>query len=440
MSDIFPLDLSDGCKSLPNNERRPPLLNGIKTRRTNFSYSKSLSFGYNDNRTLPRSFNSFSTAILFKDSRGLPVVQPLKSSTQSYPGLEDDILNFFKCYKCYDLIPTSAKLVVIDTELVLKKAFFAMVETGVRSCPLWDSQSQTFVGMLTITDFIRILQKNYKGSLIEMEIFEEQRLMDWKGLTEHSKDLIYVSPDASLYEAVSLLIENKIHRLPIIDPSNGNVLYILNQKPLLRFLFDQVPHLDSFNHLSISIAEAGVGTFDNIEVASEDTTIIEAVNKFVKEGISALPIVDENSRLVGIYSKFDVINLAATKTYTDLEVTLKEATEHKLTHGDGVHSCRGDEPVLAVMEKLVKAEVNRLVVVDAEEKVVGIVTVSDIINHLVVKHTSTSRTPTRTIRPARVRQRREDSIGEEVELEEEESDSLTSRFSISCSPPHWFNV
>ena len=100
----------------------------------------------------------------------------------------------------------------------------------------------------------------------------------------------------------------------------------------------------------------------------------------------------------------------------------------------------GDEPVLAVMEKLVKAEVNRLVVVDAEEKVVGIVTVSDIINHLVVKQTSTSRTPTRTIRPARVRQRREDSIGEEVELEEEESDSLTSRFSISCSPPHWFNV
>ena len=26
------------------------------------------------------------------------------------------------------------------------------------------------------------------------------------------RDLIYVSPDASLYEAVSLLIENKIHR------------------------------------------------------------------------------------------------------------------------------------------------------------------------------------------------------------------------------------
>ena len=30
--------------------------------------------------------------------------------------------------------------------------------------------------------------------------------------------------------------QNKIHRLPVVDPTNGNVLYILNQKPLLRYV------------------------------------------------------------------------------------------------------------------------------------------------------------------------------------------------------------
>ena len=96
MSDIFPLDLTEGCKSLPSNERRPPLhqYSGVKARRNNFSYSKSLSLGHNDIRALPRNFNSFSSAILFKDSRGLPAVQPLQS-TESCPGLEDNILNFF---------------------------------------------------------------------------------------------------------------------------------------------------------------------------------------------------------------------------------------------------------------------------------------------------------------------------------------------------------
>jgi len=441
MADIFPLDLSDGCKSLLNKERQSLPQTVVKSRRTNFSYSKSLSFGNNDNRNISRSFNSFSSAILFKDSKGLPVLQPLYSSTQSIPGLEDDILNFFKCYKCYDLIPNSAKLVVLDTELVLKKAFFAMVDTGVGACPLWDSHRQTFVGMLTITDFIRILQKNYKGSLQKMEAFEEQQLMDWKALTDHKKELIYVSPDASLYEAVSLIIHNKIHRLPIVDASNGNVLYILNQKPLLQFLLHQVPNLRNFDHLTNSIVNAGVGTFDNIKVAREDMTVSEALNKFVEEEISALPIVDANGHLISIFCKNDVISLAAKETFTDLEMTLKEVVEQRQPYCDGVHTCKVGDSVLDVMEKLVTAEVNRLVVVDGNAKVVGIVTVSDIIHHLVLR--SASSTPSRNIRAARIRQRREDSIGEEVELEEEERDifgGVLSRASTSCSPPRWLNV
>lgn len=39
-------------------------------------------------------------------------------------------VKFFKFHKCYDLIPTSAKLVVFDTRLLVKKAFFALVYNG----------------------------------------------------------------------------------------------------------------------------------------------------------------------------------------------------------------------------------------------------------------------------------------------------------------------
>ena len=82
---------------------------------------------------------------------------------------------------CYDLIPTSAKLVVFDTQLLVKKAFFALVYNGVRAAPLWHSASQKFVGMLTITDFIRILQKYYKSPDLEMEELEEHKLETWRG-------------------------------------------------------------------------------------------------------------------------------------------------------------------------------------------------------------------------------------------------------------------
>ncbi|TOF72561.1 hypothetical protein CGJ15_27525, partial [Vibrio parahaemolyticus] len=75
----------------------------------------------------------------------------------------------FEFHHTYDLIPISAKLVVFDTRLQVKKAFFALVYNGVRAAPLWDSARQQFIGMLTITDFIRILQNFYNSPNRKME-------------------------------------------------------------------------------------------------------------------------------------------------------------------------------------------------------------------------------------------------------------------------------
>lgn len=51
---------------------------------------------------------------------------------------------------------------------------------GVRAAPLWDSVHQQFVGMLTITDFIKILQKYYTSSSVTMDELEEHKLETWK--------------------------------------------------------------------------------------------------------------------------------------------------------------------------------------------------------------------------------------------------------------------
>ena len=42
-----------------------------------------------------------------------------------------------------------------------------------------------FIGMLTITDFIRILEMNYKSPTLEMEELEEHKLSTWRGKTVH---------------------------------------------------------------------------------------------------------------------------------------------------------------------------------------------------------------------------------------------------------------
>ncbi|XP_014217358.1 5'-AMP-activated protein kinase subunit gamma-1-like [Copidosoma floridanum] len=112
------------------------------------------------------------------------------------------------------------------------------LERGVRAAPLWDNSQQQFVGMLTITDFIKILQMYYTSPSVTMDELEEHELETWrKVLKEQVNPLVSIGPDASLFDAIKILIDNRIHRLPVIDPNTGNVLYILTHKRILRFLF-----------------------------------------------------------------------------------------------------------------------------------------------------------------------------------------------------------
>ncbi|ELU10114.1 hypothetical protein CAPTEDRAFT_93167, partial [Capitella teleta] len=237
---------------------------------------------------------------------------------------------FMKAHKCYDLIPTSSKLVVFDTQLNVKKAFFALVYNGVRAAPLWDSTLQTFVGMLTITDFIKILQKYYKSPQVKMDELEEHKILTWRGvLHDYSKALVHMEPDASLYDAIRTLCVNKVHRLPVIDKSTGNALYILTHKRILRFLYLYIYDLPQPAFLQKSIWDLQIGTFANIATAKKEMTLIEALNIFVERRISALPVIDENNKVVDIYAKFDVINLAAEKTYNNLDITIEQSLQSR---------------------------------------------------------------------------------------------------------------
>ncbi|XP_041328503.1 5'-AMP-activated protein kinase subunit gamma-1 isoform X2 [Pyrgilauda ruficollis] len=293
---------------------------------------------------------------------------------------------FMKSHRCYDLIPTSSKLVVFDTSLQVKKAFFALVTNGVRAAPLWDSKKQSFVGMLTITDFINILHRYYKSPMVQIYELEEHKIETWREvyLQDSFKPLVCISPNASLFDAVSSLIRNKIHRLPVIDPDSGNTLYILTHKRILKFLKLFISEVPKPEFMARTLEELQIGTYRNIAVVGTSTPIYVALGIFVQHRVSALPVVDDSGRVVDIYSKFDVINLAAEKTYNNLDVTVTRALQHRSHYFEGVLKCYKHETLETIINRLVEAEVHRLVVVDESDVVKGIVSLSDILQALVL--------------------------------------------------------
>lgn len=310
------------------------------------------------------------------------------SSTNSSSVNEDLCADYLKIETCYDLVPESAKLVVFDTRLKVKKAFFALVANGVRSAPLWDSSQNKFVGMLTITDFIHILRTFYKSPIVGMDELEEQTIQTWRvseqEVTSVKSSLIQIDPLQSLFMAAKMLVEHKIHRLPVIDNRNGNALYVLTHKRLLHHMYYNLLEEQQPPFMNKSLRELGIGTYDNIATATPDTPIITALNIFTARRVSALPIVDKSGRVVDVYAKFDVINLAAERTYNNLDVTLRDALKHRAEGFEGVHTCLPTDTLETIINRIVIKRVHRLIIVNDEHHVIGILSLSDLLKFLVL--------------------------------------------------------
>ncbi|XP_023578799.1 5'-AMP-activated protein kinase subunit gamma-3 isoform X2 [Octodon degus] len=295
-------------------------------------------------------------------------------------------MHFMQEHTCYDAMATSSKLVIFDTSLEIKKAFFALVANGVRAAPLWDSKKQSFVGMLTITDFILVLHRYYRSPLVQIYEIEQHKIETWREIYLQGcfKPLVSISPNDSLFEAVYALIKNRIHRLPVLDPLSGTVLYILTHKRLLKFLHIFGALLPRPSFLCRTIQDLGIGTFRDLAVVLETAPILTALDIFVDRRVSALPVVNESGQVVGLYSRFDVIHLAAQQTYNHLDMSVGEALRQRTQCLEGVLSCQPHETLGEVIDRIAREQVHRLVLVDETQHLLGVVSLSDILQALVL--------------------------------------------------------
>src|SRR5438876_2628229 len=78
----------------------------------------------------------------------------------------------------YDALPVSFRLILFDTNLLVKKALHCLIQNSkppypqhtqthfsnidIVSAPLWNSQTSTFAGLLTASDFINVIKYYYQ--------------------------------------------------------------------------------------------------------------------------------------------------------------------------------------------------------------------------------------------------------------------------------------
>ncbi len=215
-----------------------------------------------------------------------------------------------------------------------------------------------------------------------------------------SREVRAVNPETPLAEAVELLLSKVYRTLPVVDEA-GRVLGILTEGDLLakaKLLAASVQRELTEAELARELQRlrqsgqtvGGVMTPNPVTVTSQ-TTLTEAVRLMVEHDIKRLPVVDPQGRLIGLVSRVNVLRALAQPPVTELPRPNPPPGQHVRVSEimqTNVPAVAVDAPLNEVVGRLVSSAQRRVVVVDVERRVAGIITDGDLIK----RATTTERT------------------------------------------------
>jgi CBS domain-containing protein len=126
-----------------------------------------------------------------------------------------------------------------------------------------------------------------------------------------------------------------------------------------------------------------------VVTASPETTLKQVAGLMLEHGISGLPVVDADLRVLGVISEADIVSGEAGGTGRQGVIARARAVANPAavaiprTTGEAMSSppvtIRLDETVMRAAHRIVERGVNRLPVVDEDERLVGIITRADVV-------------------------------------------------------------
>ena len=135
-----------------------------------------------------------------------------------------------------------------------------------------------------------------------------------------SRDVVTINAGDTVHEALTLMGENRVSALPVID-SHSHCVGILSTSDLVdmtRDVDDDLYHLDLVDptsrrflleKLAHSMGGETVQSFMSEVVMTVDaeTTMGKATREMLRNRVHHLPVVDSSERLIGIISTLDIL-------------------------------------------------------------------------------------------------------------------------------------
>lgn len=207
-----------------------------------------------------------------------------------------------------------------------------------------------------------------------------------------TRQVVSVRPDTPVAEIVALLIDRALRSAPVVDAEN-RVIGIITDGDLLTRGATELP-LALQRELSLAERAATIETLaahphtaadlmtPNPVTLPETTPLAEAAAVMADRGLKRIPVVDAQQRLVGMVSRSDLLATVAEGLRQRPATPIRQPDGAPKTVGEimitDIPTVQPDTPLAETLDRLLETDKRRVIVVDGERRVVGIITDGDV--------------------------------------------------------------
>ena len=191
------------------------------------------------------------------------------------------------------------------------------------------------------------------------------------------RDVVQIPPTMTIMGAVKTMVKYRFRRLPVSDPGTNRLMGIVTVMDVVNFLGggDKAQIIENKhrgNLLSAINEEISSIMEENVVTLHEGDSIDGVIRMMLSGNVSGFPIVNDDSKVIGIVSERDFVGLVA-KTITGKSVADFMSRD--------VVTVRPDTTVEDAARVMISSDFRRVPIVQ-EGVMTGIVTTSDIVNYL----------------------------------------------------------
>ncbi len=286
-----------------------------------------------------------------------------------------------------------SNMVLFLSHSLSKLYSYKVINLDTDIAPIWDSEKNLFIAMMTMSDFIQSLRAFKTNGIPVTELATKSiaDMLETPLITFRHSNFIPISAEDNIFQMCMLLQRQSTNFVPIIDPDTFDLVSILGYLDIVNLLdvaSKKFPHL-----FMTTIEETRVGTYPVI-TAQQSALLTDVLNVLEERHISSIPIVDENDCVIGLYYKSDTTFITRAPDPGAVMASIGTVTVGEVIHlqqlqqqtGESLSTSQGSictstlqNSLKDVLSSMMNARVTRVVCVDGFGKCLGIISIKDII-------------------------------------------------------------